>query len=206
MEFFCHFSMVNKPFWCPQIDHLGLSKGFWKLEVSSGLLKMLKFGKWINNFCWWAIIRIIISVGKEKVQFTLSFYLKQNKEVQLDLQRFEIFIFLSLLPSLPSRKMLEKLMYIWIFTIWNMRGVWNAVRDFITFFTKYKTYLFYVIILSFFIIILSYKEIRLSFKENKTFSVIIILSFKEIRLFCLIIILSFKENKTFCLIITLSFR
>ena len=157
MEFFCHFSMVNKPFWCPQIDHLGLSKGFWKLAVSSGLLKMLKFGKWINNFCWWAIIRIIISVDKEKVQFTLSFYLKQNKEVQLDLQRFEIFIFLSLLPSLPSRKMLEeKLMYIWIFTIWNMRGVWNAVRDFITFFTKYKTYLFYFIILSFFIIILSY--------------------------------------------------
>ena len=32
-------------------------------------------------------------MGKEKVQFTLNFYLKQNKEVQLDL-RFEIFIFL----------------------------------------------------------------------------------------------------------------
>ena len=84
--------------------------------------------------------------------------------------------------------------------------LWNAVRDFITLFTKYKTCLFYVIILSVFIIILSYKKIRLSFKENKTFSVIMILSFKEIRLFCLIIILSFKENKTFCLIITLSFR
>ena len=61
--------------------------------------------------------------------------------------------------------------------------LWNAVRDFITFFTKYKTYLFYVIILSIFIIITSYKEIRLSFKENKTFSLIIILYFKEIRLF-----------------------
>ena len=34
----------------------------------------------------------------------------------------------------------------------------NAVRDFITLFTKYKTYLFYVIILLFFIIILSYKK------------------------------------------------
>ena len=54
------------------------------------------------------IIKINISVGKEKVQFTLTFYLKQNKEVQLDLQRFEIFIFLSLLPSLPPGKMLEE--------------------------------------------------------------------------------------------------
>ena len=47
-------------------------------------------------------------MGKEKVQFTLTFYLKQNKEVQLDLQHFEIFIFLSLLPSLPPGKMLEE--------------------------------------------------------------------------------------------------
>ena len=77
-------------------------------------------------------------------------------------------------------------------------------QGFITLFTKYKTYLFYVIILSFFIITLSYKEIiitlsykeiRLSFKENKTFSFIIMLSFKDLRLFCLIIILSFKEIK-----------
>ena len=43
----------------------------------------------------------------EKVQFTLTFYLKQNKEVQLDLC-FEIFIFLWLLPSLPPGKMLEE--------------------------------------------------------------------------------------------------
>ena len=50
-------------------------------------------------------------MGKEKVQFTLTFYLKQNKEVQLDLQNFEIFIFLSLLPSLLPGKMLEKLRY-----------------------------------------------------------------------------------------------
>ena len=35
-------------------------------------------------------------MGKEKVQFTLTFYLKQNKEVQLDLS-FKIFIFLSFL-------------------------------------------------------------------------------------------------------------
>ena len=73
--------------------------------------------------------------------------------------------------------------------------LWNTVRDFITLFNKYKTYLFYVIILSFFITILSYKEIRLSFKKNKTFSVIVMLYFKEIRLFCLIIILSFKNIK-----------
>ena len=69
---------------------------------------MLKFGKWINNFYWWDIIKIIISVGKEKVQFTLTFYLKQNKEVRLDLQHFEIFIFSSLLPSLLTGKMLEE--------------------------------------------------------------------------------------------------
>ena len=68
---------------------------------------MVKFGKWINNFYWWDIIKIIISVGKEKVQFTLTFYLKQNKEVQLDL-RFKIFIFLSFLPSLLPGKMIEK--------------------------------------------------------------------------------------------------
>ena len=69
---------------------------------------MLKFGKYINNFYSWDIIKIIISVGKEKVQFTLTFYLKRNIEVQLDLQRLEIFIFSSLLPSLPPGKMLEE--------------------------------------------------------------------------------------------------
>ena len=69
---------------------------------------MLKFGKWINNFYWWDIIKIIFSVGKEKVQFTLTFYLKQNKEVQLDLQSFEIFIISSVLPSLSPGKMLEE--------------------------------------------------------------------------------------------------
>ena len=47
-------------------------------------------------------------MGKEKAQFTLIFYLKQNKEGQLDLQRFEIFTFSSLLPSLPRGKMLEE--------------------------------------------------------------------------------------------------
>ena len=51
---------------------------------------------------------MFVSVGKEKVQFTLIFYLKQNKEVQLDLQRLEIFIFSSLLLSLPPGKMLEE--------------------------------------------------------------------------------------------------
>ena len=51
---------------------------------------------------------MFVSVGKEKVQFTLIFYLKQNKEVQLDLQRLEIFIFSSLLRSLPPEKMLEE--------------------------------------------------------------------------------------------------
>ena len=47
-------------------------------------------------------------MGKEKVQFTLTFYLKQNREVQLDLQRFESFIFSPLLPGLPPGKMLEE--------------------------------------------------------------------------------------------------
>ena len=52
--------------------------------------------------------QIIISVGKEKVQFTFCFYLKPNEEVQLDLQHFKIFIFLSLLLSLQPRKMKEE--------------------------------------------------------------------------------------------------
>ena len=60
--------------------------------------------------------------------------------------------------------------------------VWSAIWNFFTLFTKCKTHLFYVIILSCFIIILSYKEIRLSFKENKTFCLILILSFKNIKL------------------------
>ena len=54
--------------------------------------------------------------------------------------------------------------------------LWNAVRDFITFFTKCKTYLSYIIILSIYIVILSCNEIRFSFDEIR-------LSFKEIKLF-----------------------
>ena len=50
-------------------------------------------------------------------------------------------------------------------------------------FTKYKTYLPYIIILSLYILILSCKEIRLSFKEIRLsvniLDLIIILSFKE---------------------------
>ena len=53
-------------------------------------------------------MKIIISVGKEKVQFTLIFYLKQNKEVELDLRSFETFKFSSLLSSLPPGKMREE--------------------------------------------------------------------------------------------------
>ena len=71
--------------------------------------KWLKFGKWINNFYWWDTIKIIFSVGKGKVQFTLTFYLKQNKKVQLDLQHFEIFIFLSF----PPGTMLEEKLTYW---------------------------------------------------------------------------------------------
>ena len=53
--------------------------------------------------------------------------------------------------------------------------LWNTVWVFIALFSKYETYLFYILILSFYIIILSYKEIILSFEEIK-------LSFKEMRL------------------------
>ena len=42
------------------------------------------------------------------VQFTLTFYFKQVKAVQLDLQRFEIFIFSSLLLGWRPGKMLEQ--------------------------------------------------------------------------------------------------
>ena len=52
--------------------------------------------------------------------------------------------------------------------------LWNAVRTFITFFTKYKTYLSYIIILPFYIIILFCNEIRPSIEEKR-------LSFKGIR-------------------------
>ena len=47
-------------------------------------------------------------MGKEKVQFTLIFYLKQNEEVQLDLQIFEIFMFLPYLSSLPPGEVREE--------------------------------------------------------------------------------------------------
>ena len=61
-------------------------------------------------------------MGKEEVQFTLIFYLKQNEEVQLDL-RFEIIIFSSLLASLlPGTMREEKLTYIRILAIRNMRA------------------------------------------------------------------------------------
>ena len=61
-------------------------------------------------------------MGKEEVQFTLIFYLKQNEEVQLDL-RFEIIIFSSLLASLlPGKMREEKLTYIRILAIRNMRA------------------------------------------------------------------------------------
>ena len=75
-----------------------------------------------------------------------------------------------------------------ITSFWSTFVQWNAGRNFVTFLTKYKTYLFYIIILWFFTIILSFKKetfslmIIFSFNENKTFDFILILSFKEIRL------------------------
>ena len=60
-------------------------------------------------------------MGKEKVQFTLTFYFKQNKAVQLDLQCFEIFIFASLLPGLPPGKNVRTKVKLRVFAIWNMR-------------------------------------------------------------------------------------
>ena len=59
---------------------------------------MVKFGSEVTTF----------SVGKEKIQFTSIFYLKQNKEVQPDLQCFEILIFLLLLLSLQPGTMREE--------------------------------------------------------------------------------------------------
>ena len=76
-----------------------------------------------------------------------------------------------------------------------MEYIYGTPSRFITLFTKYKSYLFYVMILSLFVIIFPCKEIRLSFKENKTFSLIIIFSFKENKTFCLFVILSFKNIK-----------
>ena len=67
-------------------------------------------------------------MGKEKVQFTLTFYLKQNKEVQFDIQRFEIFLFSSLLQNLPPGQMLEEKVNVPIFVIWNMRYATERLR------------------------------------------------------------------------------
>ena len=124
MEFFIIFLRWRNLF-DAQIDHFYWSKCFWKLAVSRRQLKMIKFWKWFNNFYWWDIIKIIISVGKEKVRFTLIFYLKQNEGVQLDLH-FEIFIFFSLSLSLLPEKNERRKLNIQIFAIWNMHdSEWN---------------------------------------------------------------------------------
>ena len=102
-----HFSTVKKPFWGPNWSSR-LEQVFLKNGSQQWTTEMLTFGKWINNFYWWDVIKIIISVSKEKVQFTLTFYLKQSKEVPLDLKCFEIFTFLSLFPSLPPGEMREE--------------------------------------------------------------------------------------------------
>ena len=101
--------ILKEPFWRPiNWSFQQGNKGFWKLAVNSGLPKMVKFGKWMNNFYWWDFIKIIVLVGKKKVQLTLFLYLKHHEEVQLDWQHFEIFIFSSILPSLLSAKMIEE--------------------------------------------------------------------------------------------------
>ena len=72
------------------------------------------------------------------------FYLKRNKEVQLDLRRFEIFIFLSLLPSLPPGKMREeKLKENFTLTIfclfhlnWPRIGFYNPIYKNVFFFSS----------------------------------------------------------------------
>ena len=96
-----HLSVVNKPSiivaWARVSEN-------WQSAVD--YQKCSSLGSELTTFI--DIIKINISVGKEKVQFTVTFYLKQNKELQLDLQCFEIFIFLSFLPSLLLGKMLEE--------------------------------------------------------------------------------------------------
>ena len=47
-------------------------------------------------------------MGKGKVQVTLIFYLNKNGKVQGDLQHFQNFIFLEILPSLPPGQMKEE--------------------------------------------------------------------------------------------------
>ena len=59
---FHHFSVV--PFWCPNQSFRSRRKGFIKLAVSNGILKMVKFGKWINSFYWWDISKIVISFAE----------------------------------------------------------------------------------------------------------------------------------------------
>ena len=47
-------------------------------------------------------------MGKKKFQLTLFFYLKQNEEVQVNLQYFEIFMFSSVLLNLPPGNIREE--------------------------------------------------------------------------------------------------
>ena len=62
-------------------------------------------------------------MDKEKVQFTLTFYFKQSKAVQLDLQRFEIFTYSSLLQGLPPwENVRTKVTLRGVLAIWNMRA------------------------------------------------------------------------------------
>ena len=71
--------------------------------------KWSSLGSKLTTFIDGILSRLLFQwVNKRFNLYKLIFYLKQNKEVQLDLQRFAIFIFSSLLPSLPPGKTLEE--------------------------------------------------------------------------------------------------
>ena len=57
-------------------------------------------------------------ICKEKVKFTLTFYLKQNKEVQLDLKHFEIFLHLFItFAEFTAWENVRRVVNIWICVI-----------------------------------------------------------------------------------------
>ena len=122
-----HKLLFQDPIWaktkgqqrpCPKsssVFFVEITRGDHKLS-NQKLFISLKYHKFWLSYGWYSVLYDILlpklaisgwNRHEEKIQFTLIFYLKQNKEVQLDL-RLEIFIFSPLLPSLLPGKMLEE--------------------------------------------------------------------------------------------------
>ena len=61
------------------------SKGFWELAVSRRQPEMTKFGKWVSNFYWWNIIKILY------LYFIFIFIIFQWVKERFNLHYFSLF-------------------------------------------------------------------------------------------------------------------